>query len=203
MARNKTSQPGQEAMFTLTELEQVRVLADPLRVRILEVFCEEEHTTKQVADRLGEKPTKLYHHVEALEKIGLIRQTRTRRNRGTLERYYLAIARGFQADPRVFEGESGQQQAETIQSVIETVLGGTAQEMRRLPATDDVVKSGMLTYCHVHADQQTIDRVQRRLKKLMQDLQSLDEPEGNPADTRRYRLTLAFYPLDRMDGESS
>lgn len=28
-----------------------------------------ERTTKQVAERLGEKPTKLYHHVEALERV--------------------------------------------------------------------------------------------------------------------------------------
>lgn len=202
MARNKTSQPGQEAMFTLTELEQVRVLADPLRVRILEVFCEEEHTTKQVADRLGEKPTKLYHHVEALEKIGLIRQTRTRRNRGTLERYYLAIARSFTADPKMFEGEPDPESTETMHSVVETILSGTAQELSRLPVTGEIVKSGMISYCHIHAEQKTIDRLTRRIKKLVNDLQSLDEPGVDVQQGRRYRLTLAFYPLDRMDGDS-
>ena len=118
MAEKKKTQSRQEAQFTLTELEQVRILADPLRLRILEVLCDEERTTKQVAEQLGEKPTKLYHHVEALEKIGLIRQTRTRRNRGTLERYYLAIARRFTADPKVFAGEVGQEKAETMQSRI-------------------------------------------------------------------------------------
>ena len=48
------------------ELEQVKVLADPLRVRILETMALEERTTKQVAEELGEKPTRLYPHVEAL-----------------------------------------------------------------------------------------------------------------------------------------
>ena len=87
-------------LLTLTELEQIRILADPLRLRMVEVFCRGEHTTKQVAQKLEEKPTKLYHHVEALEKVGLIRQTRTRRNRGTLERYYLAVAKAFRADSK-------------------------------------------------------------------------------------------------------
>jgi hypothetical protein len=35
-------------MHRLTDLEQMKVLADPLRIRILELFCE-ERTTKQVA----------------------------------------------------------------------------------------------------------------------------------------------------------
>ena len=69
-ARGGTPQAGS---LTLSDLDQVKVLADPLRIRILEEMCTAERTTKQVAQRLGEKPTKLYHHVEALERVGLIR----------------------------------------------------------------------------------------------------------------------------------
>ena len=83
----KAAAPAQESVMMLTDLEQMKVLADPLRIRILESLAIDERTTKQVADLLGEKPTKLYHHVEALERVGLIRMTRTRQNRGTLEKY--------------------------------------------------------------------------------------------------------------------
>ena len=86
----------QREIYTLKDLDQVKVLADPLRIRILEALLE-ERTTKQVADLLGEKPTKLYHHVDALEKVGLIALSRTRQNRGTVEKYYLAVARTFRA----------------------------------------------------------------------------------------------------------
>ena len=79
------NRPTREVMI-LTELDQIKVLADPLRIRILEELGQ-ERTTKQVADLIGEKPTKLYHHVEALERVGLIQLTRTRQNRGTLEKY--------------------------------------------------------------------------------------------------------------------
>ena len=63
----------QEASYTLSNLEQVKILADPLRIRILEAFCE-ERTAKQVAEFLGEKPSKLYHHVDALERVGRKRE---------------------------------------------------------------------------------------------------------------------------------
>ena len=67
-----------EDMFTMTSLEQLKAVADPLRVRILETLCLEARTTKQVADKLGEKPTRLYHHVDALAEAGLIRLVDTR-----------------------------------------------------------------------------------------------------------------------------
>ena len=99
--RKEPRMPQQEA-YTLKNLDQMKVLADPLRIRILEAFCA-ERTTKQVAELLGEKPTKLYHHVDTLERVGLIALSRTRQNRGTLEKYYLAVARTFRADSRVFQ----------------------------------------------------------------------------------------------------
>ena len=124
--------PRQARSLTLSDLDQIKVLADPLRIRILEDLCTEERTTKQVALRLGEKPTKLYHHMEALERVGLIRLTRTRQNRGTIEKYYLAVAQQFRTDARIFSGSKSE--GDTLQAMISTVFDRTADEMRGLVA---------------------------------------------------------------------
>ena len=87
---------------SLDHLEQVRILAHPLRLRLLELFAEAPRTTKQAADRLALPPTRLYHHVAALERVGLVRVRETRRNRGTTEKHYEAVARGFDMDPSLF-----------------------------------------------------------------------------------------------------
>lgn len=191
----------QAELLTLTDLEQVRVLADPLRMRVVEVLCRGERTTKQVAEELGEKPTKLYHHVEALEKVGLVRPTRTRRNRGTLERYYVAVARNFRADPRLFSG--GGPSTPAIQSMVSTILGSTGQEMERLAAgargKTGLGEEGALGYLAIDADPETIARLRRRLRRLLQDIQKIANEDTPRGDCRRYRLTLAFFPLDRFD----
>lgn len=70
------------------ELAAMRALAHPLRVRLLELFAERPRTTKQAAEELRLPPTRLYHHVHALEKGGLLRLRETRRVRGTHEKYY-------------------------------------------------------------------------------------------------------------------
>jgi DNA-binding MarR family transcriptional regulator len=61
----------------------------------LEEFSKEPKTTKQVATVLGEKPTKLYHHVDFLEKNGLLRLVKKQQNRGTTEKYFQAVASKF------------------------------------------------------------------------------------------------------------
>ena len=42
----------------------------------------------QVAAQLGEPPTRLYHHVNALERAGVLKLVDTRQVRGTTEKYF-------------------------------------------------------------------------------------------------------------------
>jgi DNA-binding transcriptional ArsR family regulator len=79
---------------------ELRALAHPLRLRILELFAEAPRTTMQAAALLREPPTRLYHHVNALERAGLLRLQETRPNRGTLEKWYAATATRFDRSPR-------------------------------------------------------------------------------------------------------
>jgi len=120
----------QQEPYTLKNLDQIKVLADPLRIRNLEAFCE-ERTTKQVADLLGEKPTKLYHHVDALERVGLIALSSTRQNRGTVEKYYLARARTFRANSRAFQPkEKGREKSAVIRRMMmSTIFDTTSAEL--------------------------------------------------------------------------
>src|SRR5678816_2149466 len=78
-------------------VSDLRALAHPLRLRILELFAEAPRTTKQVAELLGQPPTRLYHHVAALERAGLLVLKETRQNRGVVEKWYEAVARQMQA----------------------------------------------------------------------------------------------------------
>lgn len=193
----------QADLMTLTELQQIRVLADPLRLRMIEIFCRGEFTTKQVAEKLGEKPTKLYHHLEALEKVGLVRQMRTRRNRGTLERYYLAVARAFRADSTLFLNEKSEGDDMTIKAVVDTLLERTGEELGELAAAEaqgaKQAEQSVISFCELEASQKTIDRVRRRVVSLLKDVQATADSDENLE--RRFRLTLAYFPLDHISDD--
>src|SRR3989442_3746733 len=71
-----------------SRLEEMRALAHPLRLRLLEMFADGPRTTMQVAAILHTPPTRLYHHVHALERAGLLHLREIRRKRGTHEKYF-------------------------------------------------------------------------------------------------------------------
>jgi len=70
------------------QLARLRALAHPLRLRVYQEFAAGRRTTRQVATLLGQPPTRLYHHVNLLERVGLLRLVETRPNRGTVEKYF-------------------------------------------------------------------------------------------------------------------
>jgi DNA-binding transcriptional ArsR family regulator len=188
--------------MVLTELEQIKVLADPLRIRILEELCE-ERTTKQVAKLLGEKPTKLYHHVEALERVGLVALTRTRPNRGTTEKYYQAVARTFRAAPSAFSaGTSPEEEARAYRDMVQTIFDSTSAELGRLidqGAAETLEGKGLLSFVEIRAGEEDIAEIRRRLTEAVEVLTALASDSrvgGAGADLPHYRLTIAFYPLE-------
>jgi DNA-binding transcriptional ArsR family regulator len=183
----------QAELRTLDDLKQVRALADPLRMRILTALCE-ERTTKQVAELLHEKPTRLYHHVDALERAGLVQLTRTRPKRGTIEKYYRSVARTFEA--RVSTGRGSEASREAIDDVMTTAFATTSSEVSRLlehGAGSTLSEEGILTFLEVRATRGEIQKLRRRLHAAI----AVAREEGRPAPRdERYRLTIAFYPLE-------
>ena len=194
-AKKGRKRPGPVDVMTLSDLEQLRVLADPLRVRILQELGT-ERTTKQVADKLGEKPTKLYHHVDALERVGLIRLARTRRNRGTLEKYYQVVALCFRADSRLFP-QTGD--TAPVMEVISKLLAKTGSELQDLAAcsggASNIEEKAILTFVEVRAPEKEILAIRKKLDALLKDLQKMAKRDHEDPGSPRYRLMLAYYPL--------
>jgi len=67
-----------EGVFIINDLETLKVVADPVRNQILEVLEKKPQNVKEVADKLGLAPSKLYYHFNMLEKVGLIKVVESR-----------------------------------------------------------------------------------------------------------------------------
>src|SRR5262245_336642 len=168
--RRKGSSLPQAEPYTLKNLDQIKVLADPLRIRVLEGFCE-ERTTKQVAEFLGEKVTKLYHHVDALERVGLIKLSRTRQNRGTVEKYYVAVATTFRADSRAFQPKKkmkGGEKSTAMRQMISTIFDTTSAELTSLAeqdedATKTIEEEAIVSFLDVRAPKAELEKIRAKL----------------------------------------
>ncbi len=82
--------------------EQLRLLADPIRRAVLEKLGTREMSTSGLAAELGDAaPSNLYYHVHRLHAAGLIRLVRTEPRRGTVEKFYRAVAKVFAVKPEL------------------------------------------------------------------------------------------------------
>jgi DNA-binding transcriptional ArsR family regulator len=174
---------------------ELRALAHPLRLRVLERFAEQPRTTKQVAVLLGEPPTRLYHHVAALERAGLLRLTETRKNRGTVEKWYEAIARSIDDPPRSGSRRPRKGAADR-RALAMVVLEQSRQELvhamqrrnRERPILARVVLS---------APRERIADVRKQLYDMVKELQRdfVRLRDGDADTAERWALTLTFAPV--------
>lgn len=105
--------------YTVKRLEQAKLLTDPFKLKLLERFACGPATTKQVADRMGEKAPRLYRHVDAMVEEGLLELVEEKPKRGTVERYYRTVADRFEIHPDLFiaSDESSADASDMIRSL--------------------------------------------------------------------------------------
>jgi DNA-binding transcriptional ArsR family regulator len=192
---------------TLANLEQIRILANPLRLRILGALVLQPRTTKQVADLLGEKHTKLYHHVQALERAKVIRLTETRPKRGTIEKYYQATAAMFQAASSAFgdQPRAGAKQS-GLEAMLEALLDSARRDVLAHLRSDTARESGgnkgiLAVRFLIRGQRQKVLRaVQRRISLSLRQLSAeQSEHSRHPRKSKKdgdrtYSLTIIACP---------
>lgn len=177
--------------------DQLRALAHPLRLRMLELFAEGPRTTKQVALLLGEPPTKLYHHANALERAGLLRLSRTRQNRGAVEKWYEA-ARSTISGRQLSRSRPMQQ---AIRGLAAVALEQTRREvelaLRRQPGGRPLVMRITAV-----GNERRIAHIRERLLEVVKELRDQKSREKGlgDRDAKRWTLTIAFVPAARERG---
>jgi DNA-binding transcriptional ArsR family regulator len=195
MRRKQSAGPG--APHLQATVAEMRALAHPLRLRVLEVFAEQPRTTKQVADLLGEPPTRLYHHVAALERAGLLRLTETRKNRGTTEKWYEAIARTMGSSAPVRSTGRAPKVQAARRSVAMAVLEQSRQELLAAMAHTDANRPPLVARLVMTAPNARIAELRERLMRLLADVQrefACDDDARPEGDDGRWAMTITFAP---------
>jgi len=196
----RSRKPGAQADRARTT-QELRALAHPLRLRLLEEFAGQARTTMQVAAAMGEPPTRLYHHVNALERAGILKLARTRQVRGTTEKYYEVAKKriGIVAGSRVSAPVRGSLRG--VAHVIfdqarNDLLEAISDSSRLGPDTAPVALRMLLSLSPAQ-----VASVRRKLLALLSQIQKECKRQPPPADTLRWALTVAFAPRSRLTQE--
>ena len=201
MKKNK-----EQRSFHIKDLETLRAVSDPLRVQIVELLAE-DLTVRQVAEKLGLAPSKLYYHFTTLEKLGLIEVAETRMVSNMVEKVYRAGADLLDVDPSLFkfskEGEN-----ETINMAVSSTIDATRDDLlRSLQARQFQLEQGaeeqprrvILNRLISRLPEARLGEFQERLVQLLQEFENENDTSARGAKLQPYALTVAFYPSFYFD----
>ncbi|HEY7346753.1 MAG TPA: helix-turn-helix domain-containing protein [Ktedonobacterales bacterium] len=186
--------------YNLETLEQLRAVADELRLRILEQLKRQPMTVTQLAGVLGEVPAKLHYHVHELEKVGLLKLVETREKGGILEKYYRAVAKNINAPGTLFQGVSPHEAVATLTEVIQPLFQGVIrafQQMLSAQAWDDPDLVLQLSPEHYWMTAQEFDEFSKRTDAL---LAPYTAARGIAGERERTVLRIAYDTVVQTDG---
>jgi DNA-binding transcriptional ArsR family regulator len=93
------------AVRLVDDAAAIKALADPLRLRVIQLLmtdADQTWTVKEVATRLEQPVTKLYHHVKQLEAADLVKDVESRIVSGIVEHRYQSAQRSLTFDDALF-----------------------------------------------------------------------------------------------------
>lgn len=185
--------------YVVKRLEQAKLLSDPFKLKLLEGFAGKPSTTKQVADRMGEKAPRLYRHVDALVDEGLLTLVEEKPKRGTIERYYTTVAARFEVDPELFSPATGNESE--MAEMIRSLFRDTESDLLRIfaaqgddePDPDDLP---VVMKVALSGSRAQIEDLKGKLDAWLTECETLAAVEDLSEDSVSYNGLLAFYPAD-------
>lgn len=184
----------------ISDLETVRIMADPIRLRILELLVLEAQPVKRLAAALELPQTKLYYHINLLEEHGLVRVVGTRVVSGIIEKQYGAVARSYRIEQSLLAlnppGGEG-----AVELMLVTLLDGIRRDLWQgiaaglIDLRDDAPEERKITLGRVPL-RLTLRRaaeLHQRLGELIKEYCPEDPGEPEP-DSRLYQLFVAYFP---------
>jgi DNA-binding transcriptional ArsR family regulator len=195
-----------DEQFTISDLETLKIISDPLRIRIMRTLRWPK-TVKKIADELEMPATKLYYHVNQMEKHGLIRVAATNIVSGIIEKQYQVVARRYQVDETLLSDKESFTN-EALESLIIAILDDTKEELRKsiragmVEATDTTPEKGWFLKGRLRLEPDQVAEFTRQLQALFEQYEPLSEANDNKPEVQIYGLTVAVYPASESRAES-
>lgn len=170
----------------------LKALADPMRMTMLELMMvrpERVWTAKELAERVGVPATKLYYHINLLERHQLVAVRETRVVNGIIEKHYGAGQRRLTFQ-RGDERESSDGAREGIVGLIDKVRDDVDRGLRDGTLEAKRSPTGMaVSHALAALPADRIADFRTELLALVERFREMDSPGGAP-----YQLLVAFHP---------
>ncbi len=184
--------PEQIEEILLTDLDLITELTHPLRSRVLHRL-RQPHSVAELAESLGVPVTRLYHHINRLEEIGMISVVATRRAGARTEHRYRNAAHDFRLDDKVIAAADTATFGRAIGSLFDVARTEFQREVEIGALSPERVHGrASIVFSEFSFDDDTLPKFLDRLHALLQEYSKIDEATTSD---NRWRLFVAGFPL--------
>lgn len=207
-----------EEIRVLSDPEVLRLIADPLRLRMLELLRRQPRTVTELATLLDTPRTNLYYHIKLLESHELVSVASSELVSGIVEKRYRATAYRLTVDKSLLGLGAGNDSP--LEVYLSFILDEVAGEIRRAveaglidldETQEDAIKPRRLVVGRkwYRFSEEDLSEFGRRLKELHDAFEARavfgthPQEEDSDPDRQVYEWLIGFYPVLPPEGSSS
>lgn len=155
-------------------LDQLKVLSDPSRLRILTLLMEQEMSISGIAKALSLSPATVHHHVNQLLHACLIEPTRSEVRGNLVEKYYRLPATGIDSS-RIWDELGDADKVNYRLAVLGMLKGLVNESIKRIREKGTVAFDvGRVYSYHVPWRRDTVQQVQEIFDEARRKLERLE-----------------------------
>jgi len=167
--------------YEIDSVEQLRAIADILRLRIIDLLQSHPMTVTQLGEVLATAPAKVHYHVRRLEKVGLLQLVEKREKGGILEKYYQPIAKDISVSKNLFLNVPPNESLAATGIWFDQVKDGFQQALRAAMERREEEPNLILAFTHIHITTEEHKQLAKQLYELFKPFENRRGIEGERA----------------------
>lgn len=185
-----------KAEMWVKDVETIKVVADGRRLAVLRLM-QEPTTVKAISAELDSPPSKLYYHVNMLEKHGLITVVDHNIESGIVEKIYQVTARQLKIVNPLINPDISNAEADALFTpmLAETVADFRASLLESAD-THHPPRYPFLSKKSVRLNDAQLTALHAKLDTLIQEVTAMSNDDS---DSNQYDLTVVFSKSQKLD----
>jgi DNA-binding transcriptional ArsR family regulator len=187
---------------TISDVETLKALSDPVRLRILEAMvahADEAWTVKRIARALDVGPTKLYHHINILEEHAFIRVAGTRVVSGIIETSYRIAQLSLRLDRGLLSAKDPLG-ATGVHEMLSVIFATAQEDIERaltsghIDGAEDPIRQ-LLIRGLTRLSPERAQELRERLTALVEEFGAKPGAGDDAPDAQPFGYLISLYPM--------
>ncbi|UZJ78125.1 MULTISPECIES: ArsR/SmtB family transcription factor [unclassified Fictibacillus] len=185
-----------QEIYYLEDAEQLKVISDPLRLKVLWEIIDEAKTGKMIADILEAPAPKIHYHLKELDRVGLITVEKTEEKNGIIQKFYRPIARNFSVENilKQHKDHVKNELSDTLRENVLISLDKTKSYLRRVDSSlFEEWKQIKFGYDQLYLNEAQIQEFEKKAKELQELINSFKKTRQQGGEL--YHMLLLAFPF--------